>query len=240
MKGLAAAAAAAMIFAGSWGLWGGQLASRVPVAHNEPGPNTPAPPQVVAENPPVNAPDPATPVPDPASDADTSGPKGGAGSVKPQQSGPTASPGDARSGDSAAVFISKPRAVTATLLRVRVDNTAAAREKALALAKEAGAACSDGASGVLEITAPAEGGAVLADRLAALGRAEVRETDRRDITADFSAALERYRALEAQLGESNDPEQRAQIEATMASLEKQLRDWDAQSARHVITLWLAE
>ncbi|MDI6711417.1 MAG: zf-HC2 domain-containing protein [Bacillota bacterium] len=238
-KGLAAAAAAAMIFAGSWGLWGGQLGSRVPVAHNDPGRNGPAVPHVVSpDNPAPDNPDVTAPGPGPAPDSSTPGPTGDADTVKPN--GRTSSPGDnAQPRDTAAVFTSKPRAVTTTLLKVRVADPAAAREEALALAKEAGAACRDSAD-VLEITAPAAKAPALADRLAALGSAEVRETDRRDITADFTAALERYQALEAQLAGTEDPEQRAQIEATMASLEKQLKDWDVKSSLHVITLWLAE
>lgn len=250
-KGLAAAAAAAMVFAGSWGLLGGQVGTRLPqIADNNPG-------DVSSVIPPADDHYVAPLVPnDVITDPDSSDPSDPTdldpvpvqpaqpNAAQPPQTNTTAPRATVKpDADAPVAFLkNKERTITTTLLRVTVTDLADAREQALAMAKDAGAACRDrtASSGVLEITAPAASAADLTGRLAALGSVEVRDTDKKNITPDFTAALERCQTLAAQLETTEDPEQRAHVEATMASLEKQLQDWDAQSSRHVITLWLAE
>lgn len=59
-----------------------------------------------------------------------------------------------------------------------------------------------------------------------------------DITTRFAATLEQYRETVARANAAQDEEEREQLLAQAAFLEKQLVAWDKEAGQHVVVLWL--
>jgi len=178
-----------------------------------------------------------------ASDSPVSsaGQPGAGGQKPPQQVATTALPG---SPAEPKAFLNKERRITSTLLKIAVGDLPAATEEAMALAGKAGAEhqalAVQNAGGrqikIVRFTAPKDSG--LLARLTELGTVIDKQSEVQDVTARFTATLEKYRELLAQQDSAGDSRQQADLRARTALLEQQLSAWDQEAGRQVITLWL--
>lgn len=146
-----------------------------------------------------------------------------------------------------AVFLNKPRSIESTLLNLKVNNVVQAREQAIRVAGEMGAGIyvQDVPSGgaqveVLEINVdPAQAG-TFTSRLASLGQVVHRQDDRMDITRQFEETLEDYQALIARRNRESNPQELAVLENLIASKEQQLLKWDRDAERYTVMLVLQQ
>lgn len=141
-------------------------------------------------------------------------------------------------------FLDKERIITSTLLKVAVSDLPAATEEALALADRTGTEyqalavqnSGDRQIKIIRFTAPKDSG--LLAQLTGLGTVIDKQSEVQDVTASFTATLEKYRELLAQQGSTGDSRQQAELRARAALLEQQLSAWDQEAEKQVITLWL--
>lgn len=145
------------------------------------------------------------------------------------------------------VFLNKPRSISSTLLKVKVDDPRQARNKAVGMAGNLGVGYQ--AQTVQNDSAPVEvlrfdldSGQVdgFAAGLGGLGRVLDQQRNQWDITEQFARTLEQYQALLAQRQQVTSPEERAALEVRIRSLEQQLSEWDQDAERHILVLMLQQ
>jgi len=250
---LAAAAAFIMIATASLGYGVQQWLGRGPViAHDPPGPGGKLTVQLPGPGPT------GTETQAPGAGAEPGTPGGGSAepgqATAPPQAGPdvrtTRDPGATQVAVAPVeqkVFLNKPRSIESTLLKLNVDDLAQVRDKALLMSGSVGASCqsqvaqTEGARAeVLRFTVDPAQADGFAGGLAGLGRVTVRQSDTRDITAQFAEALEQYQELLAQRPRVTDPGELATLDGRIASLERQLTEWDREAGRHVVVLVLQQ
>ncbi len=262
-QAVAAAAALALIAAGSLHMGLGQLFTRagVQVAEGPSGPQVVAPGPATQSDPGVNAPGPgkaAEPNNAKPNYNEPVTPSGGNdepdGTGTPEKETPASTAPTVRTAGTEApaiasnyeerVFLSKQRAIRSTLLKLQVDNVPAALNKALSLGGTYGARfqpaqqIGNGEIEVVRLTVGREQAEVLIGKLAALGTVVTRDTTVQDITGQFDRTREQYQALLAQRNAVKDSGGLAEIEANLRSLENQLTEWDREAEQYVIVLWL--
>lgn len=143
-----------------------------------------------------------------------------------------------------AVLLSSEIKIRSTLLKVESANPGAATEKAKALADGAGTVSqatagqdSGGKSvSVLTITVPESGSSRLIVMLSEAGMIIDRTDEVKDITARYKEALARQQELVTLTGDSLSDKD--VLETELASLNKQIKEWQEQADRHTIILWI--
>ncbi len=241
----AAAAAAVMMFAGSWGLH---------VAYNTAAPKTGV--AVVQQQP--GGGHERTPVVDGEAGKERGAAKTVDGGGGPEAGPVTAGPGPAGDGAPAAppqgavlgngsggaALVSSRKEILSTILKLSVADAAAASREALAAAGELGGggqtlAAQKRDSGellILRLAAPAGTGGRLADRLAGLGVVLGRSEEIRDVTDSYTQAAGRLREIESGAA----PGGAGRPEAEASALRRQIQSWDEESSSHIIILWLEQ
>ncbi|MGB9793114.1 MAG: zf-HC2 domain-containing protein [Thermacetogeniaceae bacterium] len=147
------------------------------------------------------------------------------------------------------VFLNKPRAITTTILKLRVSSLEDARSSALSIARSEGASLQSEFTAqnnghrdvILRLTAPEEKAQSLISRLTSVGSLmSPPQVSREDITASFASTVKEYQALQAQLATASDDEERERLKSQIFFLESQLQRWDEESGKQVIIVLLEE
>ena len=244
-RGLAVAAAFGVILAGSLGYAAFRWLGNTPAGPGGPGPAT------VAQNVPHGDTE-KQPLQPPGKDAappsgeDRTGPV-----VAPRTGGETPEPGVRTPGPAGdeteprAFLTSKERVLARTLLHVVVEDAGAAAQKALALARAAGAQLQDYTTtrqrDVFQTYTIDTGKAAdLGNQLAALGYCTSRQEESQDVTAAYKRDQERYRDLLARAGAAEDPQERERLAREAEALAAELNARDREASRHTIVLWLEQ
>jgi hypothetical protein len=258
-RGVAAAVASFMILGGSLGYGATQFLNRggpVLIGQEDPdttivevrnpaedpvtpaGQPTPGTPVVPSNS---GAPVDSTPEPDPVTPVEEPGTVDGVvPATKPSISNPImiASVYEER------VFLSKQRSISSTMLKVSVEDVKTARDKAFNLGATYGASflpaerISNGQVEILRLTVGREQAEVLTTKLGALGQVMAQDTETKDITSQFDRTREQYQSLLAKRTSIGNANELTELDATLQSLERQLTEWDRESERYVIILWL--
>jgi len=181
------------------------------------------------------------------STADPADPGSGTGDVKTNARDGKITPPAAVSAtpEGERVLLRSGMKVTSTILKVAVDDLAAARAKAASLAAGAGAGAqvfpeqSGGKQIVLlRLTVASDRASELAAELAGLGKVFDRQDESRDITSLYNETLVQYGDLRSRISTTEDAAERQRLEAQAASYKRQLDSWQAEAGKRVITLWL--
>lgn len=144
------------------------------------------------------------------------------------------------------VFLNKERTITSTLLRLKVGDLAAAQSKAQAVGQEIGAqskvfavqSSGEGQRAIIRFVVPRAKASDFIAQLASSGSVLERQDENQNITQRFTETLEQYRALVAQLNESQNQQQKTQLNEQIKSLEQQLLAWDEEADDQIIMLSL--
>lgn len=270
-KQLAAAAAAVFILAGSLGINAGmkgfQLASGPDENQNsgyvatggETGPNT-----VANNGGGTGSPEPVTPAPDPEPEPGDNGSKGNTGNTGGEEhepgnnnpdratntnnNGANGGQNSGTSGNAAVarepqpVLLASNMVIKSTVLKLAVNDTAQAMDRAEEIAAAAGSKTSylgaqDTGSGTVElmrITVPKDAAVKLVNSLTGLGTVISRNDDDRNVTTQYNNLAARYNELVE--GGGDDPEKAAEME----SMNQQLDQWTADANAYTVVLWLQQ
>ena len=144
------------------------------------------------------------------------------------------------------VFLNKERAITSTLLQLKVSDLEAAQASAKNAGNQAGAkyktfalqTSNEGQRAIIRFTVPREKAKELVRTLSQLGYQLGQQEESQPITRRFTETLEQYRALVAQLNETKDPQLQAQLRNQVTSLEQQLTTWNEEAEEQIIMLSL--
>ncbi|KUK41674.1 MAG: Putative transmembrane anti-sigma factor [Clostridia bacterium 62_21] len=245
-RGLAVAAAFGVILAGSLGYAAFRWMGDTPAGPGGPGPTT------VAHNVPQGGTEKQSLQPPgggdapPPSGGDRTGPAVAprTGGETPEATTITPAPAGDETGPRA-FLSSKERVLARTLLHVVVEDAGAAAQKALALAKAAGAQLKDKTTtrqGDVFQTYTIDTGkaADLCNQLETLGRCVSRQEETQDVTAAYDRDLERYRNLLTQAGAAEDPQEQERLTREAEALAAELNARDREASRHTIVLWLEQ
>ncbi|MCF8011940.1 MAG: zf-HC2 domain-containing protein [Clostridiales bacterium] len=135
----------------------------------------------------------------------------------------------------------KDRISERTLVRVKVEDIAAAHEKAVDYIKNSGARfemiTKENSQETIKITAGTE---ELLGNLKELG--QVTSTDRQedDITGEYNNKVEQYRTLDAEIESIDDPDEKEAIQVKMNTIMDQLEKWKQQTTTRIIVLWMQD
>jgi hypothetical protein len=202
--------------------------------------------------------DPDVPVPGAGEPGGAAGGDGGSnpvtgtgGAAKPEGTRPAPEPGKTQIATvpdlEPKVFLNKPRSISSTLLKVKVDDPRQAREKAVGMAGNLGVGyqaqtVQNHSTPVEVLRFDLESGQVdgFAAGLGGLGRVLDQQRNQWDITEQFARTLEQYQALLAQRQQAAGPEERAALDVRIRSLEQQLSEWDQDAERHILVLMLQQ
>lgn len=246
----AAAAAAVMLFAGSWGvsvaLKGDKPESAVVINQAQPGTATGG-----------GAIAPAGPGNDgqPAGEGNAGAGQTPTGPAVIQPTDGTAT-GPAAAGAAAsapvkqaegAVLLNKAQGeILSTILKLSVANTQDAANTALVLAKNAGGGgqvlTSQKKNGgellIVRMTVPKDAGKGLVAQLSGLGGVLSRVNEGRDITDQYNRAAGRLSEIQARIGSDLTADERSQLGAEASGLKRQIESWDNETGSYAIILWL--
>ena len=258
-KGIAAAAAAAFIMAGSLGI---NMATKGPQVVNVPGDpgqdtnivayNNDEKPATGTKNEPTKPEqeDPKTEPGETNVGAETGDVQPGSNNSKPEQTatgGQKPTQGN-NTGNAATAIKNEPQAVLlgsnmvikSTVLKLMVSDTDLAREKAEGLTATVGGKASylgeqntgSGIVNLLRITVSKDTAVKTVNSLAALGTTISRNDENRNITSQYNSLAARYNEL---VESSQDtPEATAEIE----SMKQQLDQWAEDAEVYTVVLWL--
>lgn len=144
------------------------------------------------------------------------------------------------------VFLNKERTITSTLLRLKVGDLTAAQSTSQAVGQKMGAqskvfavqSSGEGQRAIIRFVVPRAKASDFIAKLASSGSVLERQDENQDITQRFTETLEQYRALVAQLNESQNKQQKTQLNGQIKSLEQQLLTWDEEADDQIIMLSL--
>lgn len=159
--------------------------------------------------------------------------------VKPAGGSTGVNPGNAR------VLLSDDMKVTSTVLKVSVDDLAAARNRAASLAAGVGAATQvfpEQTSGktvlVMRITVNSDQAPYLTGVLSGLGTSFHRQDEKRDLLPLYNETTVQYNELLERRDTATDSDERRQLDVQAASYKQLLDAWEAEAGKQVINLWL--
>lgn len=166
--------------------------------------------------------------------------------AEPREATATAAAGEKTPELVALLSIEKQRVIKSTLIKTRVEDMDTAGEQLKSLAGEYNANMRlvdsrDTAAGRLlayELTVDRNKAEQLVSGLEKLGTVTVKDENNQDITSQYNKQVELYQSLEAQLKSSDNTEEQETIKARMNEIEQQLKQWDHQSGKHKIVIWL--
>lgn len=144
------------------------------------------------------------------------------------------------------LFLNKERAIYSTILKVLVGDNILMEQNVKMLASASGASVqslgnhvdANGSAVMLSISCPSAKADGLIKSLSALGSELSREETKQDLTVRFNETREQYRVLVSRAAAAQSPEEQAELEKQVKSLEDQLRSWEKDSAQETIVLWL--
>jgi hypothetical protein len=172
-------------------------------------------------------------------------------SVQPVQPKPQETPGGNKEPQipSGGPFIvsSEPMVITTTTIQIAVNNLDQAQSAALSIADAWGATLSSEQSAqdsghsmlFLHFTVDPEKANAFLSRLDSLGSVVSEDTVNKDVTGDYSSALEKYQALEAQQSAAADSDN-DQYTSQITMLESELQNWHDASGKQIVVLWMVE
>ena len=245
----AAAAAAVMMFAGSWGvsvaLKGDKPPTVVVIDQTQPGTGQdPAP-----ANPETN-------VPGPNPQSESAGNVPGAGSVPEAAGSNNAEAGTAPrvtadqprpAGTVAnAVLLSSQKDVLSTILKLSVANPDDSQHTALALAANyagSGQVLDSQKRGagelvIMRLTVPRNAGRNMVAQLSGLGGIIDRADESKDITDNYNQAVNRLNEIQSRMAAGLPAGEAEQLEAEASGLRRQIASWDSEAASYSVILWL--
>lgn len=242
----AAAAAAVMLFAGSWGVSVAVKDTKPPavvVTKNEQGEVTPKDKEVPGDPQIAAQPESSNKTTDPArAEGDPAGSATGASPVTPTQPAPV-TPGEPVK---YALLVDSRKDILSTILKLSVSGAPDAGNSALALAARLGGGGQvlttqkkgDGELVIMRITVPREAGKTLLAQLSGLGRVMDRADEKKNVTDSYNQTVNRLNEIQARIRADIPAGERSQLEAEASGLKRQIESWDQESGSHVIILWL--
>lgn len=244
-----AAAAAAMLFAGSWGITVALKPDNQEIIAVEPGqqtgegttnsrPNSAGPGNAVQPENPGEAATPGGTTEKP----DDGQPKNDGSGVKP----PASTTMTARPERQYALLSSSQGDILSTILKLSVTNTGDAKNSALAMAGNAGGSAQvldtqkkgAGEVMIMRITVNRDSGRSLVSRLSGLGGVIDRVDERKSISDEYNRAVNRLGEIQARTASGVTADEEKQLKAEASTLERQIQSWQKESGTYVIILWL--
>ncbi len=249
-QAVAAAAAFAVIGAGSLGLVTNQFWARTPLIAENPGT------EVVLPDPHVtnigeNRTEVTSPVANGVGDrpvvADPVTPSNGGvrePGTAPTNVTPQAEPTNRE--QVAFLNLDQARVIKSTMLGLEVNSLTETRQQVAAVAQQANGKSeqlgvyntAQGRAETIKVTVPSEKAAAVITKLSGLGEVVTKEDSSRDISKDFRNRVEQYLALHAQREAATDPAEQAELDQKLAGLEKQLRAWVEETGQYTIVVQL--
>ncbi|MFZ5633376.1 MAG: zf-HC2 domain-containing protein [Bacillota bacterium] len=244
----AAAAAAAMLFAGSWGVTVALKPDKPPAAvviHEEQaGENTPGgqdsgtKPEKAVQ-------------PDGAGRSDTAGvpadrPKADQPKNNNDGAGQPVSTEAVQPVEQFRLLENSHGDIPSTILKLSVTNTGDAQNYALALAANTGGGGQvldtqkKGAGDlvIMRLTVPRDRGKGLVSQLSGLGGVISRVDERKSITDDYNQAVSRLNEIRARVASGVAPDEEKRLEAEASVLKRNIEQWGKESKEYVVILWL--
>lgn len=243
----AAAAAAVMLFAGSWGVNVALKPGKPPVVivdnKGQTGDNTTKGQENVAPPEKATQPDDAGKTVSPGTPAGETG--SGNNEVKSGPA-PAESPKSGEPLKNAVLLSNSYRDVDSTILKLSVANTEDAKNVALNMAAGKGgggqvlATQKKGAGDlvILRMTVPREDGKSLVAQLSGLGGVISRDDERKNISDNYNQAVNRRNELLAGMTPDMAAGDKSRLEAEASVLKRQIESWDKEASSYVIILWL--
>lgn len=240
----AAAAAAVMLFAGSWGV---SVALKYDkpesaIVINQPGPEIAKVQGTPVDPPATSQPVDGSTVSEPGT---TVGDSGNSNAAKPETSVLPAAP---KTGSQVkdTVLLNSQKDILGTILKLAVTNTGDTANTALAMASSKGGSGQvlttqkkgPGELVIVRVVVPRETGRNMVTQLSGLGGILDRTDERRDITDNYNQAANRLNEIQALMKTEMADGERDRLEAEASGLKRQIESWDKESASHVIILWL--
>lgn len=239
----AAAAAAVMLFAGSWG---------VGVALKDPGQK----PELIAnyktgENVSKTGADQSgqtdnrTGDSSPAAPADA--PKSNVGEVKPAAPAATATAHTGSTANNTALLNSN-KSIASTILKISTNNPANSQDLALGMASGLGGGgqildSQKRAGGdliIIRMTVSRNSGPTLVTQLSGLGGILDRSDNKADITSDYNTALNRLADIQATVDSGIDAGENNRLASEASVLKRQIEKWDKEMESYAVILWLEQ
>lgn len=145
-----------------------------------------------------------------------------------------------------AVLLNSRKEIQSTLLKLSVPNTMDAQHTALALAANysgSGQVLATQKKGlgelvILRLTVPLSAGKSLVNQLAGLGGIIDRTDERKDITESYNQSVNRLSEITARLESDMTPAEMGQLEAEASGIRRQLESWNTESESNMVILWL--
>jgi anti-sigma factor (TIGR02949 family) len=241
----AAAAAAVMLFAGSWG---------VEVALKDAGQK----PAVVAENgqtgtPEENvvktSPDPVNKPGEQEADnlAQVDQPKTDVIEKKPTEKEPTVAHTGSPSGKTA--LLSSNKSTASTILKISANNPAYSRDLALNMASGLGGGGQvldsqkrdgGGELTIISMSVSRNSGSTLVSQLSGLGGILERSDSKSDITANYNTAVNRLADIQATIDSGVNAGEKTRLKSEASVLKRQIEKWDKETESYTVILWLEQ
>jgi len=236
----AAAAAAVMLFAGSWGVNVALNAEKpqTEIAVNQPSQNNADKNPVQTE--PENTVRPENP--ERTADPETTG------GLSNEAAQPASPEPPAKAPENNAVLLNSHRDILSTILKVSTANVADNTNNALEMASRLGGSGqvltsqkrSGGELAIIRIAVPRESGKNLVGQLSGLGGVIDRADEKRDVTASYTEARNRLNEIQTRISSGAAPDERSQLEAEASGLKRQIESWDNELGSYAIILWLEQ
>lgn len=146
----------------------------------------------------------------------------------------------------APVFLNKERSEKTTILKLRVDNVSQTQEKVIRIAGDLKAQVQNlgqqvntsGTYTALKIKVAKSSASILLNKLGSLGTVISQEVDNKDISSRYAETLSQYQTLITQRATIADGAQKTQLDQRIATLQKELSDWEHKAEQETIILWL--
>lgn len=243
----AAAAAAVMLFAGSWGAG---------VALKDPGQKPElianyAQPDKTGENvgktgaDQTGQPDNRTGGGSPAAQADT--PKNNVGEVETAAPVTTATAHSESPANNTALLNSNKN-IASTILKISTNNPANSQDLALGMASGLGGGGqvldnqkrAGGELIIIRMTVSRNSGPTLVSQLSGLGGILDRSDNKADITSDYNTALNRLADIQATVDSVVDAGEKNRLASEASVLKRQIEKWDKEMESYAVILWLEQ
>lgn len=144
------------------------------------------------------------------------------------------------------VLLNHNQQVSNTVLKVRVSDVSNAVQQAQAFGNESGARYDDLGQQVKgdqrytvgKFTVAHDKNAALLKKFQWLGTVISKDTDSKDISAQYNDLLSQYQSITVQRDAADDPDKKAQLDQQAKNLERQLKNLESQSEFDTIVLWI--
>lgn len=238
----AAAAAAVMLFAGSWGVGvalkgqgqeTGLIAEHTQPANPGVNAETVSPQetggQTVDNQAPANQPE------NPAQEEKPAAPQSTAAVPERTESGNT-------------VLLDSNKNIPSTILKIATNNPSVSRDIALEMAADNGGGGqvldnqkkAGGELTIIRMTVPRNSGSNLVTSLTGLGGIIERSDSKADITSNYNAALNRLADIKATIEPGISADEKSRLESEASALKRQIEKWDNEIQSYTVILWLEQ